>query len=148
MQVHFEERQDEMTAKEYLMQVRQKDEDIDKQIEYIDSLKSILTHITAKFDDDVRVQQSVEPDKFSKIFAQIDEEQRKLDRMTDDFVDFKAEVMRQIYMLKNKNQIDILTKHYIEYASLVQISESMGFSYDYVIEVHGKALKEFKKTHM
>ena len=133
-----------MTPKEYLTIIRKKDDAVDRQLEFIESLKATLTNITAKIGDDIRVQSSSEPDKFAKVFAQIDEENEKLNRLTDEFVDFKAQALERIYKSQNDFHIKLLCHVYIEYMSLVHVAEITGYSYEYILEVHGRALKEFK----
>ena len=58
-----------MTAKEYLLQIKEQRNDILNQEEYIQRLRDSLGVAGIRYDKE-RVQSSPEPDKFAKIFGQ------------------------------------------------------------------------------
>ena len=66
-----------MTAKEYLLQIKEQRNDILNQEEYIQRLRDSLGVAGIRYDKE-RVQSSPEPDKFAKIFGQIFEEEEML----------------------------------------------------------------------
>lgn len=131
-----------MTAKEYLCNVQDKDKEITAQEEYIEALRSVLESISVNMDSE-RVQSTSDPDKFGKIFAQIDEEERKLKRMKDDFLIYKIAVITAIKQVQTDKHRTLLFERYINYKSFKVIALMMNYSYDYIFELHGNALKEF-----
>lgn len=131
-----------MTGKEYLCEVYEKDKDIDAQKEYIAALRSVLEPSGIRTDAE-RVQSSSDPDLFGKVFAQIDEEERKLKRMEQEFLMYKVNAITLIKQVQTKKHRDLLFERYINYKSFKVISGLMNYSYDYILELHGKALEEF-----
>jgi hypothetical protein len=89
------------------------------------------------------VQSSVDLDKFGKVFAQIDEEERRLERMEMDFLRYKVKVIGEIRQVQTDKHRLLLYERYINYKSFKVIAELMSYSYDYILELHGNALAEF-----
>jgi hypothetical protein len=131
-----------LTAKEYLCNVQDKDKEIIAQEEYIEALRGVLESISVNMDSE-RVQSTSDPDKFGKIFAQIDEEERKLKRMKDDFLIYKLGVVTAIKQVQTDKHRKLLYEKYINYKSFKVIAVLMNYSYDYILELHGNALTEF-----
>ena len=137
---------DDMTGKEYLCAVQDKDREITAQKEYIDALRSVLESISVKTDGE-RVQSSSDPDKFGKVFAQIDEEERKLAKMEADFLMYRVGAITAIRQVQTDKHRLLLYKRYIQYKSFKLIAVMMNYSYDYILELHGKALDEFMEMN-
>lgn len=135
-----------MTGKEYLSAVYAKDEDILAQQEYIEALRSTLTSISVRTDIE-RVQSSSDPDKLGNILAQVDEEERKLEAMKADFLVYKVEAITAIKQVQTDKHRTLLHEKYINYRSFKVIAGLMNYSYDYIIELHGKALEEFEEMN-
>ena len=133
---------DRLTEKEYLSNVQDKEKEILAQREYIEALRGVLESITVNMDSE-RVQSSSDPDKFGKIFAQIDEEERKLGEMELDFLKFKVEVITAIRQVQTVKHRVLLYERYINYKSFKVIAGLMNYSYDYILELHRNALEEF-----
>lgn len=56
----------------------------------------------------------------------------------------KNNIINDIYKLKEKKYIDVLTKRYVEFKSLEKIAVELNYNYDYIRQLHKKALTEFK----
>lgn len=136
---------DVVTGKEYLCAVHDKDKEITAQEEYIEALRSVLESISVNTDSE-RVQSTSDPDKFGKVFAQIDEEERKLERMKHDFLMYKVQAITAIKQVQTEKHRVLLHERYINYKPFKVIAELMNYSYDYILELHGKALEEFEES--
>ena len=134
-----------MTGKEYLCDVQDKEKEIIAQKEYIEALRSVLESISVSTEGE-RVQSSSDKDKFGKIFAQIDEEERKLEVMLKNFIVFKLDAISAIKKVKTDKHRTLLHEKYINYKSFKEIAVLMNYSYDYILELHGNALKEFESS--
>ena len=135
-----------MTGKEYLCAVQDKDKDITAQKEYIEALRSVLESISVNMNGE-RVQSTSDPDKFGKVFAQIDEEEQKLLKMERDFVLYKIGAITAIKQIQTEKYRVLLYERYINYKSFKVIAGLMNYSYDYVLELHGDAISEFVKMN-
>lgn len=136
-----------MTAKEYLRQLKVLDVKINQKLVEILALRASLTSISAVKTTEEMVQGgSASNDAgFVRTLAKIDEMEREVDSEIDRFVDAKHKIINQIHELTNPLHIEILYKKYVEFKSLELVSVEMNYTYQYIVEVHGYALKEFQK---
>lgn len=125
--------------------VYDKEKNIIAQQEYIEALRTTLTSVSVKMDSE-RVQSTSDPDKLGKVFAQIDEEERKLEKMKADFLVYKVEVITAIKQVQTEKHRVLLFERYINHRSFKVIATLMNYSYDYILELHGKALEEFEES--
>lgn len=135
---------EEMTAKEYLQQVRTKEAVIYRLRCDRENLKEIL-YFVGGTDDNAKVQTSRDHDRFGNVFAKIDEKDGLIAEKLEELIEFKAKVSDEISMLTNPIYIGILHKRYICFHNFRQIAVDMGYSYGYVIKMHGYALLEFEE---
>lgn len=131
-----------MTAKEYLLQIKEQKQNIRKQEEYIQRLRDSLTIAGISYDKE-RIQSSSDPDKFAKIFGQIDEEEQRLEDMKTRFVNTRVKIINQIHELDDIKHQDVLYQVYVDDKTLKKASFAMSFSYEYVKELHLAALQAF-----
>lgn len=131
-----------MTAKEYLLQIKEQKQNIRKQEEYIQRLRDSLTIAGISYDKE-RIQSSPDPDKFAKIFGQIDEEEQRLEDMKTRFMNTRVKIINQIHELDDIKHQDVLYQVYVDDKTLKKASFTMSFSYDYVKKLHLAALQAF-----
>ena len=124
-----------MTIKEYLLQIKEQNIKVKKQQEYIQRLKDSLDIAGISYEEE-KVQSSVEPDKFAKIFSQIDEEEKILDLMKNTLIKTRVKIINQIQQLDNSKHKDILNIVYVDGKNLRKAAQEMKFSYDYIKEIH------------
>lgn len=134
-----------MNAKEYLMQLKVLDVKINQKLDEISALRASLTSISSVNTAEERMQGgSIAGDaRFVKTLAKIDKMEREVDAEIDRFVDEKHKIINQIHELTNPLHIEILHKKYAEFKRLEVVSVELDKSYQYIVEVHGYALKEF-----
>lgn len=133
-----------MTAKEYLRQIRRIDQHIDSLIREREDLEKAQTFLRSPQIEGDRVQTSPSGDppfmgyllKWDKLTQQIGEEWDKL-------IELKHEAISRINNLKDSRHIDLLMRRYVRYESFEQIAVDMGYSFDYILKIHGRALERF-----
>lgn len=106
-----------MKAKEYLQQVKMIDVQIDQ--------------------DKERLLEATQTDKSKE---QISKEIEKL-------IMIKNQVIHEIRELHNADYVQILYKIYVENKTLKESAREMQKSYNYVLNVHKKALAAFEEAH-
>nr|DAO87965.1 MAG TPA: Protein of unknown function (DUF1492) [Caudoviricetes sp.] len=137
-----------MRAKEYLQQLRRLDTVIDQKIKELDDLKVKSTCIGGFDYSKERVQTSPSGDApYAKTVHRMIDLNEKINRDIDDFVDRKHKIINEIQSLENTKHIQILFKKYVEYKSFEQISVEMNYTYQYIVLLHGYALKEFSQKY-
>lgn len=137
-----------MKAKEYLQQLQRLDTVINQKINELGDLR-LKSQSTGSIDySKERVQTSPSGDApFVKLIGRIIELEEEINAEIDASVDEKHKIINQIQGLKNNKYIEILYKHYVEFKRLEVVAVEMNFTYQYVVELHGYALKDFQTTY-
>lgn len=137
-----------MKAKEYLQQLQRLDTVINQKIKELDDLR-LKSRSTGSIDySKERVQTSPSGDApFVKLIGRIVDLEAEINAEIDAFIDEKHKIINQIQGLKNSKYIEILYKHYVEFKRLEVVAVEMNFTYQYVVELHGYALKDFQTTY-
>lgn len=137
-----------MKAKEYLQQLQRLDTMINQKIKELGDLRLMSQSVGGIDYSKERVQSSPSGDApFVKPVLRMIELEQEINAEIDRFVDAKHEIINQIQALQNPKHIDILYKHYVEFKRLEIVAVEMNFTYQYIVELHGTALKEFQLTH-
>lgn len=131
-----------MTAKEYLKQVKDKWDEIVEQQDYIEELRTILEASGIRYDKEV-VQGSGDPDRMTHIIIKIIEQEEVLEDMKYDYILFRLNVIEMIHKLKDIKHRKLLSCVYIDFKTLKESANMIGYSYDYTRELHIEALNEF-----
>ena len=137
-----------MTAKEYLRQLHKADVIINQRIQEKTDLRARLSSIGSFDYSKERVQTSL-PERagYEKQIAKIIELEKEIDRLIDEYIDLKHKIIGQIHELRNERHIEILYKRYVENKRLEVVAAEMGYTFQYVVLLHGYALKEFSEKH-
>ena len=132
-----------MTAKSYLSQIRKCDTLIRNKLQEVQSLKELILSVTSVLKDDV-VSGGGDSDKVGTIVCKIVELQEEINEQIDRLVDLKREAMSVIDKLWgiDVNLGEVLYKRYFCYQTWEQIAVGMGYTYQWVCKLHGRALVE------
>lgn len=137
-----------MRAKEYLQQLRRLDTVIDQKIKELDDLKVKSTCIGGFDYSKERVQTSPSGDApYVRTVSRMIDLNEEINRDIDDFVGRKHKIINEIQSLENTKHIQILFKKYVEYKTFERISVEMNYTYQYIVLLHGYALKEFSQKY-
>lgn len=134
-----------MTAKDYLREIRKIDLLIDQKITEYDALRSGRSYVGGMDYAKDRVQTSPEGTGFARLSDKLTDLQREIDREIDEWSDTRHERINQIQRLARPEYVDILFRRYVKYQSFESISSELRYSYNYVCNLHGEALREFEK---
>ena len=135
-----------MNGKEYLEQIRNLDDKINNKILEKESLFTMVTHITPTLSD-MKVQTSHTQDKNGDLIAKMVDLEEEINHYIDEFVDLKCKIISQLESLTDNRYYNLLHKRYVQYKKLKQIADEMGYSEEYVRELHCDALKAFESTY-
>ena len=135
-----------MNVKRYLTEIRKLDRKIsNKQLE-LESLKALVISITPKLKE-ANVQSGSSQDRLGDTIAKILDLQNAINLEIDKYVDRKLEAIRLINLLEDDISVNILIQRYINYKHWEEIGESLGYSRQWIIKKHGKALLDFEKVY-
>ena len=135
----------EVTAKEYLNQVRLADRQIKVKLSELHSLKLNSAQISPQAKTD-RVQTSSTCDVMKTVDKIVDM-QNEINREIDNLVDLKREVRGKINQLDDNRYVLILTEYYINGKTWEKVAEDNNFSDRHVRRLHGWALQAFRKKY-
>jgi DNA-directed RNA polymerase specialized sigma subunit len=119
---------------------------INNKLTEIAQLRELSCSISAVKNEE-RVLSSSDPDKIGTTYAKIDEMERNLDKMIDEYIDKKNLIISQIDSIEDEDCYNILFSRYIEKKTFEVIATEMNYSWRQIIRLHGKALKIFEKEY-
>lgn len=137
-----------MTAKEYLQQLHRADVIINQRIQEKADLQLRLSSVGGFDYTKERVQTSLSVGaRYERKVVKILELENEIDCLIDNYVDLKHKIIGEIHELQNSKYIEILYKRYVEEKRLEEVAVEMNYTFQYVILLHGYALKEFSEKH-
>ena len=75
--------------------------------------------------------------KWGKMSASLDKEVNELRRQ-------RADIIEKINSLADNRYKDLLIKKYVEFKTIDEVAEDMGYSCEYLMRLHWNAIKEFE----
>ena len=132
-----------MTAKEYLSQIRKCDNQINNKLAEIKRLREFATSITSTLKEDVVQSGSGGKSRVAEAVDKIVDLEREINADIDKLVDLKREIMTVIDQLEAPF-CDLLYKRYFQFMKWEEIAVDMHYTYQWVCELHGKALLKVK----
>ena len=135
-----------LTAKQYLDQLRVINTKINQKMEELADLMTAATSTGAIDYSKDRVQTSPQNAQENRICKYVDLD-AEINREIDEFVDIKHRVTKEIQELNVDYYIKILFKVYVQYKTVKDAANEIGLSYQYVRDLHKKALKAFEELH-
>lgn len=119
----------------------------DRDLERLDDMKTNACSTGGIDYSAERVQTSPSGDSLCKAVTNYVDFNEQINREIDKFSDAKEQIIRQIRGLHNARYSQVLFKVYVQFKSLKVASGEMGMSYQYVRNLHKKALTRFEETY-
>lgn len=136
-----------MTAKEYLSEVQRLQTMIEQKQERIKEIRESAYTVQAVHFDLEKVQGSKQTDMIGEAVAKVVDLEKELENDIVNLIYRQHKITNQIHKLDNQNHMKILYKRYIDGKDLQTIADEINFTYQYVLELHGKALKAFEAAN-
>lgn len=133
-----------MTAKEYLQQIRKADIMINNKLREVKSISDLLANISVKPSDGTGGAGGAS-DRIGERIAKKMDIEAEINAEIDKLVDLKRETLKMIEQLEVQ-KMDVLYKRYFEFKTWETISIEMGYTYQWVCKLHGRALQDFQKV--
>ena len=134
-----------MTPKEYLQQYRNAEDSINAKLDQIHKLRELATKTTQTLTAD-NVQSSSSGDKVSAIVSKIVDMENEIDAEIDELHDIKNQVEGVISAVPDAKQRAVLTRRYINGYTWERIAVDLDISYQWVCELHGRALQKIMNS--
>lgn len=133
-----------MRAKEYLQQIHKQDIKIGQRITQLQQMRDRV-HIMGSFDYSKDRVQSTPTSGNKQIEDLVDFENEIKDMIKREQL-LKDKIISEIQTLENAVHVDILFRRYVECQSFERIACDMSYTYQYVLNLHGEALKAFEQN--
>lgn len=135
-----------MNPKEYLQQIRRCDNQINNKLAEITQLREMATSITSTLKDDVVQSGSGGKSRVAEAVDKIVDLECEINADIDKLIELKREIMSVIDQLDGVER-DVLYKRYFQFETWEQIAYEIGFSYQWVCKLHGRALQKVKTIY-
>ena len=134
-----------MTAKEYLLELRLMNAEIEQLQEQKQMYMDMATSVNAPFNS-VKVQTSRGVDRIGDNVSKADEMANKIEEKINNLWSRQQDIIKMIQSLRNADYMRVLYKVYVQFKTVKQAAAEMGRSYSYTLELHKKALETFEIT--
>ena len=135
-----------MTTKEYLGQISRLNRMIINKLLELALLKELACSISAVSNEE-RVMTTPNFDKIGTKQTKIDEIERNIDAMVDDYIIKRDKIISQIDSMEDENVYNVLFSKYIEKKTFEVIATEMNYSWRQTIRLHKIALKRFEEKY-
>lgn len=136
---------EEMTAREYLNQIRVQDAKITRLIQEKKILRSSLLPGGMSYQE--HVQNSPDMDPYGTWMSRLEEIETEINREIGRLAALRLEVAKTIWQLKNRKHTVVLFMRYVQLKSFRDIAEYMEYSQRYTCTLHRCAIEEFEKKY-
>lgn len=135
-----------MTAKEYLLQLRQMDRMINLKLEKLAYWREMSTRISGS-----RLEENYNPNRatdapFVKVVEKIEELERQLAVEVNEFVDFKTQLVDMVRQIPNFDERTVIEMRYIDSLSWDEIADRCDYSLRWIYKLHGRGLRAFEEV--
>jgi DNA-directed RNA polymerase specialized sigma24 family protein len=131
-------------VREFLKQPGRIDVQIKNKLIEQQQWRDIALGITANMDGE-RVQSSGAKSKMADAINRCVDMEAEINRLIDDLVAVKTEVIQTIERLDSATEYNVLHMRYIQGLSLQEIADHYGRDYGWATTCHGRALKSLEK---
>lgn len=136
-----------LSAKKYLSQLAVIDEAINQDLERLSEMKENTLRTGGIDYSRDRVQTSPVGDRLCSDVTRYTAFNEEINEEIDRFIDARERIIKEIRELHDVNYIQVLYKVYVQFKTLTMTSREMQRSYNFVLNVHKMALKEFEGMH-
>lgn len=139
--------QKKLSAEKYLQQLEVLDTNINQNLERLADMQINMCNVDGIDYSAERVQTSPSGDGLCKGVSAYVDFNNKINEEIDNFIDAKNKIIQEIRDLHNADYIQVLFKKYVQFKTLTITAREMKRSYNYVLNVHKKALAAFEEAY-
>ena len=136
-----------MTAREYLSEVQRLQTVIEQKQERIKEIRESVSTVRAVRFDLEKVQGGGHTDKIGEAVVKSVDLEKEVENDIVNLVYRQHDITNQIHKVDNLNYMKILYKRYIEGKDFQTIANEIPLTYEYALNLHGKALKAFEAAN-
>lgn len=133
-----------MTTQDYLSQIHRLNRRISNKLFEVFELKNLVGTVSAAVKE-VNVQSGHASDRTGDIIVKIVDMEREIGAMTDEFVDKKNCIIKQLEEL-DFNSYEVLYQRYVKQKQWDEIATDLKYTQRHVRRLHSSALEAFEES--
>ena len=137
-----------MTAKEYLKQIQNLHTKIENKRERLERIDCILTSPAVGEIKQDKVQTSIKLDKQERLIVDKADLEEELQRLMYEEAALIIKIGKQIDGMEKTAYSRLLHLRYEEFMSLQTVADIMGYEYNTIRNMHGRALQLFEEKYL
>ena len=131
-----------MKAKEYLQQVKIFNDAINSELEDLAKIRELSFKATSALKEVCVIESKIGKSPMENSIVRIDEEEERINKLIDKYIDLKNEVKANINKIENENYRMVLDLKYIKFYKWDEIAKKMNLYERSVLNYHRFAIKE------
>ncbi len=136
-----------MQAKQYLKKIKRLDSFVKAKQEELEEIKCRIESIGSIDYSADKIQSSPNPDKLLDGIIKLMEVEKRYDKAIQDLYNLKAEAEERIEGIHNDDYRLLLTLRYLRFKTFEEIAVEMGFTFQWIHELHKRALIQFEELY-
>lgn len=133
-----------MIAKQFLRKIRRLDQEITAKQDDIVRQRSRSEKMTSSLQN-IKEVSSEEQDRMAGAVAQVIDLVREMNRLVSEYASHKARAIMLLEQMTDSRYKLVLTLYYLNRNTWDDVAWKMGYTRQWVHQLHGQALKEFQK---
>jgi len=125
--------------KQQLRQLKQLNNIVQSKLDEIETLNSLAQKMT-NVSKNILVQKSTPQDKLSELIPKIVDLKNELKNDVDNLLNLKLNIIEKINNIENNDYKLLLMLRYVNFKTWEEIAVEMGYTYQWVHVLHGRAL--------
>lgn len=136
-----------MQAEQYLRKIKRLDSFVKIKQEELKEIRTRAEGIGCIDYSTDRIQSSPNPDKLVNGVIKLITQENKYDEAIQNLYDLKAEAEERIEGVPNEDYRLLLTLRYLRFKTFEEIAVEMGFTFQWIHELHKRALIQFEELY-
>lgn len=136
-----------MQAKQYLKKIKRLDSFVKAKQEELEEIRIRAESIGSIDYSADRIQTSPNPDKLANSIINLIMQEKKYDEAIQNLYALKAEAEERIECIPNEDYKLLLTLRYLRFKTFEEIAVEMGFTFQWIHELHKRALIQFEELY-
>ena len=136
-----------MTAKEYLSRLRSLEMRLTANVNEIEALSEVATHITSAINSDGIHVTGATSDKLGNCVARLVDLQSEIDADIAKLQNVRQEIVSSLDNVMTPKHRELLRMRYVSHMTFEEIAVAMDMTKRHVIRLHGWALKDFSEKN-
>lgn len=136
-----------MQAKQYLRKIKRLNSFVKAKEEELEEIRTRAESVGCMNLSADKIQTSVNTDKLANDIIKLVMQEKKYEAALNSLYAYKAEAEERIEGIENDDYKLLLTLRYLRFKTFEEIAVEMGFTFQWICELHKRALIQFEELY-